>query len=145
MIKNAKLVTVDNFVVGILVGLELPDEEGEEGGGGVVRGDHEEHDIVRDLLVGEALGEHVGDDVVGRRALPALQLGPPLPDDPSDGAPPTPAGGKAPAEPGEGQVERDRPDALHQLLELRRQLPPGRRTPSQAGTSPEGRLPDAAR
>jgi len=33
MIKNAKLVTLDNFVVGILVGLE----EGEEGGGGVVR------------------------------------------------------------------------------------------------------------
>ena len=145
MIKNAKLVTLDNFVVGILVGLELPDEEGEEGGGGVVRGNHEKHDVVDDLLVRQALREHEGDHVAERRALPALQLGPPLLDDPRDGAPPAPAGGEAPSEPGEWQVQRDRPNALHQLLELRRQLPPGRRTPSQAGTSPEGRLPDAAR
>jgi len=110
MIKNAKLVTLDNFVVGILVGLELPDEEGEEGGGGVVRGNHEKHDVVDDLLVRQALREHEGDHVAERRALPALQLGPPLLDGPSDGVPPAAARGEAAAVGGEGQVDRDRPD-----------------------------------
>ena len=89
-----------------------------------MRGDHEKHDVVDDLLVRQALREHEGDHVAGRRALSALQLGPPLLDDPSDGVPPAAARGEAAAVGGEGQVDRDRPDAPHQLLELHPELPP---------------------
>ena len=69
-----------------------------------VRGNHEKHDVVDDLLVRQALREHEGDHVAGRRALPALQLAPPLLDDPSDGVPPAAARREAPAVGGEGKV-----------------------------------------
>ena len=107
-----------------------------------VRGDHEKHDVVDDLLVRQALREHEGDHVAERRALPALQLGPPLLDGPSDGVPPAAARGEAPAEGAEGQVDRDRPDAPHQLLELRPELPPDGGVPPEAE---DGRAHDVER
>lgn len=106
------------------VDAEETKHEGYEDGRHVVAGDHDEQDVVDNLVVRDNLAvvivaddEQACDEVLtGRNGL-LLKLEPLLPDEVfGDGSGPS-AGAQAAAEAREGQVEGDGPHSFHHLLE----------------------------